>query len=104
MIGMYPYCVYRKVTCSCHVSEIFDLFVKDGKKCVCAYMMYACRKCSESNMAGFIVCLLMKYKCRKCSESNMTGFLVGILCTSMYRCIFLCSVVKRGGVTRGGIF
>ena len=67
-------------------------------------MIYACRKCSESHMTGFLVCMLMIYACRKCSESHMVGFLVGLLRTSAYGCIFVSSAVQQGGVTQGGIF
>ena len=55
-------------------SEIYGFFVNDTEKCVCVLMIYVCRKCSES---------------------NMTGFLGGILCTSAYGCIFVCIVPAR---------
>ena len=96
---MYPSFFYREVTWRFHVSDIYDVFVKDGTKCVCMLMIYAYRKCSESHIAGFLVCVLMIYACIKCSESHMAGFLCGILCTSAYGCIFVCSVVQWGGVT-----
>ena len=54
-------------------------------------------------MLGIIVCMLVIYACIKCIEINMAGFIAGILCTSAFRCIFVYSVVRRGGVTQGGI-
>ena len=35
VIYMSPSCVYREVMWPCHVSKIYDVFVKDGTKCVC---------------------------------------------------------------------
>ena len=90
---MWTYCVNREGTCSCHVSEICDVYVKDGENCVCLEMIYACRKCIEGHMASFLACVLMLYKRRKWSKSHMAEFFGGILCTSAYRCIFICSVV-----------
>ena len=90
---MPPSCVNRGGTCSCHVSKLCDASVKDGTNCVCVEMIYACRKCSEGHMAGFLVYMLMMYARRKCSKSHMSGFLGGILCTSLYMYIFVCSVV-----------
>ena len=55
-------------------------------------------------MVGFLVCVLVIYACIKCIESNMAGFIGGILCNSAFRCIFVCSVVTRGGVTWGLYF
>ena len=96
---MPPSCVNIEGKCSCHVSEICDVYVKDGGNFVCVEMIYACRKCSEGHMVGFLVCLLMMYECRKCSKNHMTGFIGEILCTSVYMCIFICSVVRRIRVT-----
>ena len=39
------------------------------------------------------VCIIMIDLCIKCSESQMACFLVRILCASVYGCIFLCVVV-----------
>ena len=92
-IGMPPSCVNSEGACSCHVSEICDVYVKDGTNCVCVEMIYAYRKCSDGHMAGFIVCVLMICARRKCIKIHMAGFLGRILCTSAYMCIFICSVV-----------
>ena len=70
----------------CHISEIYGVFINDVTKCVCVLMIYVCRKCSEINIAGF---------------------LGGLLCTSVYGCTFVCSVVGdciQSGVKRGGLF
>ena len=96
---MSPSCVYQKVMWRSHISEICDFFVKYGKKCVCVLMIYACGKCSESRMAGFLVYVFMIYVRRKFSEIHMVGFLGKILCASAYGCIFLCSVVRQVRVT-----
>ena len=49
----------------------------------------------------------MIYVCRKCSEIHMAGFLGGVLCTSVYRCIFVCIVVRdcrQSGLTQSMVF
>ena len=78
--------------------------MKDRINCVCMDMIYACRKCSESHTAVFLVCVFMLYSCIKCSKIHIAGFLGCILCTIVYRCIFVCSVVRRSGVTVGELF
>ena len=86
-------CIYREVTCRCHVSEICDIFVKDETKYVCVEMIYACRKCGESHMVGFLVCVLMIYACRKCSKRHMVIFLQVYLCMQ-------CSTTKQSDTRR----
>ena len=98
---MPPYCVNIEGTCISHFLEICDVYVNDGTNCVCVEMIYACRKCSEGHLAGFLICVFMMCPRRKCSKMHMKGFLGGILCTNVYRCIFVCSVVLWSGVTRG---
>ena len=56
MISISPSCVYREVTCRCHVSEICDVYVKDETNFVCVEMVYACGKYSEGHKGG-IYCL-----------------------------------------------
>ena len=92
-IGMPPFCANCEGVCSCHVSETCDVYVKDGTNFVCVEMIYACKIFSEGRMEGFLVCVLMMCACQKCSKIHMAGFLGGILCTSVYRCILICSVV-----------
>ena len=87
---MTPSCVNCEGACSCHVSEICDVYVKDGKNCVCVEMIYVCRKCSEGNIVGFLVYVCVR---RKCSKRHIVVFLGGLLCTSAYMCIFVCIVV-----------
>ena len=51
--------------------------------------------------------ILMIEVCSKCSESHMTVILGGILCTSAYRCIYICIAERdfiQSGVTWGGLF
>ena len=67
--------------------------MKDGKNYVCVKMIYVRRECGEGHMAGFLVFVLMMCANIKSSKSCMAGFIGGILCTSAYRCIFVCSVV-----------
>ena len=67
-------------------SEIWRVFMKDVKKCVC---------------------LLMVDVCINSSEIHMTGFLGGFFCTSAHRYISLSIVVwdcRQNIVTWGGIF
>ena len=92
-------CVNREGACSWHVSDICDVYVKYGENCVSVEKIYACRKCIEVHMVGFFFCVLMMCARRNCSKSHMEGFLGRLLCTSAYRCIFVCSVVRMVGVT-----
>ena len=48
------------------------------------------------------VCVLMINVCKNSNESHTEGFLGGILCMSVYGCIFVCIVVqdcRQNGVT-----
>ena len=61
--------------------KFMELFVNDVTKCVCVLIIYVCIKFSES---------------------LMMVFLGGLLCNSVYGCIFVYSVVqycRHSGVT-----